>query len=94
MDRSGDALRHGNLAGRLLLGGVLLLAGDDHTWRLSTTCHQSEFAFVDAMIPVLNPAGVQEIIDFRNLRLGTLTLQRLPGSAEMRERHGRSHGIG
>lgn len=64
VDRSGDALRHGNLAGSAPLGGVLLLAGDDHTCESSTTCHQSEFAFVDAMIPVLNPAGVQEIIDY------------------------------
>lgn len=64
VDRSGDALRHGNLAGSAALGGVLLLAGDDHTCESSTTCHQSEFAFVDAMIPVLNPAGVQEIIDY------------------------------
>ena len=64
VDRSGDALRHGNLAGSAPLGGVLLLAGDDHTCEFSTTCHQSEFAFVDAMIPVLNPAGVQELIDF------------------------------
>ncbi len=64
VDRSGDALRHGNLAGSAPLGGVLLLAGDDHTCEFSTTCHQSEFAFVDAMIPVLNPAGVQEIVDY------------------------------
>jgi indolepyruvate ferredoxin oxidoreductase len=64
VDRSGDALRHGNLAGSAALGGVLLLAGDDHTCESSTTCHQSEFAFVDAMIPVLNPAGVQELVDF------------------------------
>ncbi len=34
------------------------------TCKSSTTSHQSEFAFVDAIIPVLNPAGVQEIIDF------------------------------
>ena len=45
-------------------GGVLALMGDDHTCESSTTAHQSEFAFVDAMIPVLNPAGVQEIIDY------------------------------
>ena len=64
VDRSGDALRHGNLAGSAPLGGVLLLAGDDHTCESSTTCHQSEFAFADAMIPVLNPADVQEIVDF------------------------------
>ncbi|MGD9921076.1 MAG: indolepyruvate ferredoxin oxidoreductase family protein, partial [Pseudorhodoplanes sp.] len=64
VDRSGDAFRHGNLAGSSKNGGVLVLMGDDHTCESSTTCHQSEFAMVDAMIPVLSPAGVQEILDF------------------------------
>ncbi len=64
VDRSGDALRHANLAGTAPLGGVLALLGDDHTCESSTTAHQSEFAMVDAMIPVLNPAGVQEILDY------------------------------
>lgn len=64
VDRSGDALRHANLAGTSALGGVLALMGDDHTCESSTTSHQSEFAMVDAMIPILNPAGVQDIIDF------------------------------
>jgi indolepyruvate ferredoxin oxidoreductase len=63
VDRSGDALRHGNLAGTAKLGGVLLLAGDDHTCKSSTTAHQSEYAFMDACIPVLSPAGVQEFLD-------------------------------
>ena len=44
-------------------GGVLLLAGDDHTCKSSTLPHQSEYAFMDALIPVLNPSGVQEILD-------------------------------
>jgi indolepyruvate ferredoxin oxidoreductase len=64
VDRSGDAFRHGNLAGSAALGGVLLLLGDDHTCESSTTSHQSEFALVDAMIPIINPSGVQEILDF------------------------------
>jgi len=64
VDRSGDALRHGNLAGSSQHGGVLVLLGDDHTGESSTTVHQSEFAMVDAMIPVLNPAGVQEFLDY------------------------------
>jgi len=64
VDRSGDALRHGNLAGSSPLGGVLCLLGDDHTCESSTTAHHSEYAMVDAMIPVLNPAGVQEILDY------------------------------
>jgi indolepyruvate ferredoxin oxidoreductase len=63
IDRSGDALRHANLAGTSKYGGVLVLAGDDHTSKSSTTAHQSEFAFVDSMIPVLNPSGVQEFLD-------------------------------
>src|SRR4029078_3602648 len=64
VDRTGDAFRHGNLAGTHPLGGVLVLMGDDHTCESSTTAHQSEFAMVDAMIPVLNPAGVQELLDY------------------------------
>ncbi len=64
VDRSGDVFRHANHAGTSKHGGVLALMGDDHTCESSTSAHQSEFAFVDAMIPVLNPAGVQEIVDF------------------------------
>ncbi len=63
VDRSGDALKHGNAAGSALHGGVLLLAGDDHTCKSSTLPHQSEYAFMDACIPVLNPSGVQELLD-------------------------------
>ncbi|MGQ0672262.1 MAG: indolepyruvate ferredoxin oxidoreductase family protein, partial [Hyphomicrobium sp.] len=64
VDRSGDAFRHANHAGTSKHGGVLALMGDDHTCESSTSAHQSEFAFVDAMIPILNPAGVQEVIDY------------------------------
>jgi indolepyruvate ferredoxin oxidoreductase len=63
VDRSGDALKHGNSAGSAPLGGVLVLAGDDHTCKSSTLAHQSEFAFIDASIPVLHPSGVEEILD-------------------------------
>ncbi len=64
VDRSGDVFRHGNLAGTHPNGGVLVLMGDDHTSESSTTAHQSEYALVDAMIPILNPAGVQELLDY------------------------------
>jgi indolepyruvate ferredoxin oxidoreductase len=64
VDRTGDVFRHANHAGTSKHGGVVALLGDDHTCESSTSAHQSEFAMVDAMIPVLNPAGVQEIIDF------------------------------
>ena len=64
VDRSGDVFRHANFAGTSKHGGVLALMGDDHTAESSTTAHQSEFHFLDVMIPILNPAGVQEIIDY------------------------------
>jgi indolepyruvate ferredoxin oxidoreductase len=64
VDRSGDVFRHANLSGTSKHGGVVALMGDDHTAESSTTAHQSEFHFVDVMIPILNPAGVQEIIDY------------------------------
>ena len=64
VDRCGDVFRHANLAGSSQLGGVLALMGDDHTCESSTTAHQSEFALMDAMMPILNPAGVQELLDF------------------------------
>jgi len=64
VDRTGDAFRHANLAGSSRHGGVIALMGDDHTAESSTTAHQSEFHFVDVMMPILNPAGVQEIIDY------------------------------
>jgi indolepyruvate ferredoxin oxidoreductase len=63
VDRSGDVLRHANLAGTANYGGVLCLAGDDHICKSSTTAHQSEYAFVHAMMPVLHPASVQELLD-------------------------------
>ena len=63
VDRSGDPLKHGNSAGTAPHGGVLAIAGDDHTCKSSTLAHQSELAFIDASIPVLNPAGVEDILD-------------------------------
>ncbi|MEO7744342.1 MAG: indolepyruvate ferredoxin oxidoreductase family protein [Usitatibacter sp.] len=63
VDRAGDAMKHANAAGSAKHGGVLMLAGDDHACKSSTLPHQSEHAFDAAMIPVLYPTGVQEIID-------------------------------
>jgi indolepyruvate ferredoxin oxidoreductase len=64
VDRTGDVFRHANLAGTAKRGGVLALMGDDHTAESSTTAHQSEYHFIDVMIPILNPAGVQEVLDY------------------------------
>ena len=63
VDRSGDVLKHGNVAGAAAKGGVLVIAGDDHGCKSSTLPHQSEPAFMAASMPVMNPAGVQEYID-------------------------------
>ncbi|MGB3501726.1 MAG: indolepyruvate ferredoxin oxidoreductase family protein [Mesorhizobium sp.] len=64
VDRSGDVFRHANMAGTSKHGGVLALMGDDHTAESSTNAHATEFLFVDTMMPILNPAGVQELIDY------------------------------
>ncbi|MEO1494308.1 MAG: indolepyruvate ferredoxin oxidoreductase family protein [Pseudomonadota bacterium] len=64
VDRCGDVFRHGNIAGSSPLGGVLVAMGDDHTGESSTTLHQSEMALIDAMMPILSPAGVQELLDY------------------------------
>jgi indolepyruvate ferredoxin oxidoreductase len=64
VDRTGDVFRHANFAGSAKHGGVLALMGDDHTAESSTTAHQSEYHFIDVMVPILNPAGVQEVLDY------------------------------
>ena len=63
VDRCGDVFKHGNAAGTHKHGGVLALAADDHACRSSTLPHGSELEFVSAMMPILNPAGVQDILD-------------------------------
>ncbi len=63
-DRSGDVFRHANYAGTSAHGGVLVVAADDHAARSSAVAHQSEHIFSACAIPVLAPAGVQDILDF------------------------------
>ncbi len=64
VDRSGDVLRHANMAGTSKYGGVLMALGDDHTGESSTTLHQSEMTLIDAYMPIFSPAGVQEVLDY------------------------------
>ncbi|KPP87860.1 MAG: indolepyruvate ferredoxin oxidoreductase [Rhodobacteraceae bacterium HLUCCO07] len=64
VDRTGDVMRHANMAGTSPHGGVLMAMGDDHTGESSTVLHQSEWALVDVYMPVVSPAGVQEILDY------------------------------
>ena len=76
VDRASDALKHGNAAGSSRHGGVLVIAGDDHACKSSTLPSQSEFALMDAGIPVLSPADVQDVLD---LGLHGWALSRLSG---------------
>ena len=62
VDRTGDAFRHANMAGSSSHGGVLVLMGDDHTCESSTTAHQSEYPMMDALIPVMNPANIHDML--------------------------------
>ncbi len=64
VDRSGDVMRHANMAGTSPHGGVVMAMGDDHTGESSTTLHQSDWAMLDAYMPIVSPAGVQEILDY------------------------------
>ena len=64
VDRSGDVMRHANMAGTSPHGGVIMAMGDDHTGESSTTLHQSDWAMVDAYMPIVSPAGVHEILDY------------------------------
>lgn len=63
VDRCGDVFKHANAAGTSKHGGVLVLAGDDHAAKSSTLAHQSEHIFKACLIPVLNPASVQDYLD-------------------------------
>ena len=63
VDRCGDVFKHANFAGTSQHGGVLVLAGDDHAAKSSTLPHQSDHQFSAAMMPLLYPSSVQEILD-------------------------------
>ena len=64
MDRAGDALKHGNAFGLSPHGGVLMVAGDDHSCVSSSMPHQSEQAFQSFNAPVLAPGSVAELLEF------------------------------
>ena len=63
VDRSVDVLKHANSAGSSRHGGVLALAGDDHGCQSSTLAHQSEQVFSAALMPIINPATLQDYLD-------------------------------
>ena len=64
VDRAGDALKHGNAYGSSPHGGVLAILGDDHGCVSSSMPHQSEQAVMAWGMPVVNPANIQEYLEF------------------------------
>jgi indolepyruvate ferredoxin oxidoreductase len=76
VDRSGDAFKHGNYAGTSRHGGVIVAAGDDHTCKSSSLPQQSEYSFIDAAMPILNPSDIQEVV---NLGLYGYAMSRFSG---------------
>lgn len=64
VDRAGDVFKHANFSGVNATGGVLAILGDDPTCKSSTLPSQSEYAMMDYEVPVLNPATVQEVLDY------------------------------
>jgi len=64
VDRAGDALKHANAYGTSPRGGVLAVAGDDHGCVSSSMPHQSDLAMIAWSMPVLNPAGLRDYLDF------------------------------
>lgn len=64
IDRSGDVFRTANMFGTSPFGGVLAVAGDDHTAQSSTFPHQSDGIFQAVAMPILQPSNVAEVIHF------------------------------
>lgn len=64
VDRSGDALKHGNFAGTSEHGAVVILSGEDHEAKSSSVPYQQEFAFEHHGMPVLYPATVSEFLEY------------------------------
>ncbi|MCC8368289.1 indolepyruvate ferredoxin oxidoreductase family protein [Xenorhabdus sp. PB61.4] len=63
VDRSGDALKHGNAYGTSPNGGVLVILGDDHGCVSSSMSHQSDLSLISWGMPVLHPASVSDYHD-------------------------------
>ena len=64
VDRAADALKHANAVGTSTHGGVLAIAGDDPGATSSSLPNQCDHAFIAALIPVLSPASLQEVLSF------------------------------
>src|SRR6202790_4770861 len=64
VDRSGDALKHGNAYGSSRHGGVLVVAGDDHGCVSWSMPHQSDQTMIASHMPVVNPSNIADMLEF------------------------------
>ncbi|WP_240197540.1 indolepyruvate ferredoxin oxidoreductase family protein, partial [Nonomuraea lactucae] len=64
LDRAADAIRHGNLAGTVPLGGAVAWIGDDPGCKSSTVPSSCEPMCQSLTMPLLAPGSVAEIIEF------------------------------
>jgi indolepyruvate ferredoxin oxidoreductase len=76
VDRCGDVFRMANTSGTSRLGGVLAVAGDDHSAQSSVFPHQTDGIYQAVGMPVLQPSSVQEIL---SLGLAGIALSRFCG---------------
>jgi indolepyruvate ferredoxin oxidoreductase len=77
VDRSGDVLRHANIAGTGRNCAALALGGDDHVSKSSTIPHQSDLSFYNLAMPVFYPGNTQETLDYGLL---AIALSRFSGA--------------
>ncbi len=64
VDRACESMKLGNFEGSAAKGGFLIVAGDDHGGKSSDSAHQSEQTLMAAMVPILYPATIGEIIEY------------------------------
>ncbi|MBL4826225.1 MAG: indolepyruvate ferredoxin oxidoreductase family protein [Spongiibacteraceae bacterium] len=64
VDRACESMKLGNFEGSAAKGGFLIVAGDDHGGKSSDSAHQSEQTLMAAMVPILYPATISEIIEY------------------------------
>jgi indolepyruvate ferredoxin oxidoreductase len=77
VDRSGDILRHANIAGTGKNCAALVLGGDDHVSKSSTIPHQSDLSFYNLAMPIFYPGNTQETLDYGLL---AIALSRFSGA--------------
>ena len=63
VDRCGDVFKHANFMGVTDNGGVLAVGGDDPGAKSSTLPTDSNPTFYDALMPILYPGTIQEVLD-------------------------------